>query len=146
MKQCATCLDYQHIQPQEKTIPYKLQRSPWETLGADIFSINNETLLCIVDYHNKFPVVKTADRLSPYDLIRATRVMFAEFGQKIVSDAGMNFMLDHFKKFCRQLNIDWTIISSYHHQSNGQVKVCIKFVKCTIKCFDNHNDIYLVLL
>ena len=53
--------------------------------------------------------------------------------RKIVSDAGMNFISDQFEQFCKQLNIDQTIISSYHHKSNGQVEACIKFAKYTIK-------------
>ena len=31
---------------------------PWEVLGADAFHFNNKNYLCIVDYHNKFPVIK----------------------------------------------------------------------------------------
>ena len=37
--------------------------------------------------------------------------------------------------------------SSYHHQSNGQVEACIKFIKCTIKkCSDSSGDIHMALL
>ena len=38
--------------------------------SADISSIGNNTLLCIVDYYSKFPIMK-ADGLSTDDLIRA---------------------------------------------------------------------------
>ena len=55
MKQCATCPDYQQTQPHEKTILYELPCTPWEVVGADIFSLNNNILLYIVDYYNKFP-------------------------------------------------------------------------------------------
>ena len=35
----------------------------------------------------------------------------------------------------------------YHHQSNGQVKACIKFIKCTFKkCNDSGRDINMALL
>ena len=52
-----------------------------------------------------------------------------------------------FKQFCRQLNMDQAITSSYHHQSNVQVEACIKFVKSTIKkCFDNNYGFDLALL
>ena len=74
MKQFATCLDYQHTQPQEKTIPHNLPGKLWEIVGADIFSIDNETLFCIVDYYSKFPVMKRTDVLSADDLRRATKV------------------------------------------------------------------------
>ena len=49
--------------------------------------------------------------------------------------------------FYRQMNIQQSITSFYHHQSNGQVEVCIKFVKCTIKnCLDTIQDVSLALL
>ena len=43
---------------------------PWQGVGADIFSINSKTLLCIVDYYTKFPIVKKADGFTAADLIR----------------------------------------------------------------------------
>ena len=51
-----------------------------EMVVAYIFRINNNTLLCIVDYYSKFPVMKRADGLSGDELIRATKTVFAEFG------------------------------------------------------------------
>ena len=45
------------------------------------------------------------------------------------------------------MNIVQTITSSYHHQSNGQVKGCIQLIKYTIKeCLGSNNDVNLVLL
>ena len=36
---------------------------------------------------------------------------------------------------------------AYHHQSNGQVEACIKFIKCTFKkCADSGSDIIMALL
>ena len=104
-------------------MPYK----PWEMVGPDILSIKNNKLLCIVDYYSKFPVGKKTDGLLVYNLIRVAKIVFAEFGlpKKIMSDPGMNFIPDKFKSFCRQLNMEQVITSSYHHQSNGQVKACI---------------------
>ena len=43
---------------------------PWEVVGADTFTIKNNTLLCIVNYHSKFPVGKKADGFLT-DVIRA---------------------------------------------------------------------------
>ena len=38
-------------------------------------------------------------------------------------------------------------LSSCHHQSNGQVEACIKFVKCIQKkCFDTKGDPHVALL
>ena len=45
-----------------------------------------------------------------------------EFPKWIVSDVGTNFTAEIFKAFCRGMNIQQTITSSYHHQSNNQLE------------------------
>ena len=66
---------------------------------AGIISISSNMLLCTVDYYSRFPIVKKACGLSADDdMIRAPKIMFAEFEhpKKIVSDAGTNFISNHF--------------------------------------------------
>ena len=73
--------------------------------------------------------------LAADDLVQIAKMVFAEYGlpEKIISNAGRNFTLDTFRELCRLISIQQSKTSSYHHQSNGQVEACIKFVKCTIK-------------
>ena len=96
-------------------------------IDADIFSINNNILLCVVDYCSKLTIVKKAGGFSADDLIRAAGIAFTEIGvpKKIVSDAGMNFLSDCFKQFCTHLNIDHAITLSYHQQSNEEGEACV---------------------
>ena len=61
--------------------------------------------------------------------------------RKIMSDAGGNFISEKFEKFCKQLKIEHAV--SYHPQGNGQVEVCIKLVKHTIKMPLILNQIYI---
>ena len=72
----------------------------------------------------------SADRL-----ILACKVIFSKFGlqKKIMLDVGDNFISDKFKQFCKRMNIEQATSLSYHHQSIGQVEVCIKFNKHTMK-------------
>ena len=43
--------------------------------------------------------------------------------------------------------MEQVVSSAYHHQSNGQVKACIKFIKHTFKkCADSGGDINMALL
>ena len=102
VKQCATCMEYQQTQLHEKITPYKLPYKPREVVGADIFTIKNNTLLCIADYYSQFHIVKKADGLSVGNLIKAVKTVFAEFRlpKKIVLDAGTNLISDKFKQFC----------------------------------------------
>ena len=55
--------------------------------------VKNKTLLFIIDYCSKFPIVKRADSLAADDLVKAAQYVFAEFrlSMNIISDAGMNF-------------------------------------------------------
>ena len=63
-----------------------------------------------------------------------------------MSDAGSNFISVKLKNVCNNLNIEQAIFSLYHHQSNGQVEACIKFIKCTKKrCYDSEDDMHIVL-
>ena len=114
-----------------------------------MFTVNTKHYLCIVEYHSKFPVIKKTEDLSADSLILMCKVIFEEFGlsKKIISDLGGNFISDTFKTFCKSLNIEQTFSSSYHHQSNGQVEACIKFVKGILKkCLDSRGDPHIALL
>ena len=64
-----------------------------------------------------------------------------------MSDMGTNFVADRFWQFCKSINVEQVISSTYHHQSNGQVEACIKFIKCTFKkCADSGRAINMALL
>ena len=113
------------------------------------FSVGNKTLLSIIDYYSKFPVVNKANSLTTDDLVKEAKITFPKFGlsKKIIPDAGMNFTSYAVRQFGRQMNTEQAITSSYHHWSNGQVEMCIKFVKSKIKKgLDTNNDVSLAVL
>ena len=60
-----------------------------------------------------------------------------------MSDVGGNFILDKLKQFCKKMNIEQAISSSYHHQSNRQVEVGIKFMEHTKKNVLKLMEIYM---
>ena len=104
-----------------------------------MFHYNNKNYLCIVDYSSKFPIVKRLEGMSAENLTNAVKIIFVEYGipQKIISDAGTNFVSDRFQKFYKAINVEQATSSAYHHQSNGQVEACIKFIKQTFKNVPN---------
>ena len=121
----------------------------WEVIGADIFHFKNKHYLCIVDYNSKFPVIKRLEGLSADNLINTVKTIFAKYGipHKLMSDVGTNLVSDKFHQFCKSVNIEQAKLSAYHHQSNGQVEACIKFVKHMFKkCTDSGRDINMALL
>ena len=89
------------MQPKEKTLHHDIPMRPWDGISADMFQLNNKNYICIVDYYNKFPVIKGMDGLSANSLIAAVKVIFAEYRIpcRIMSDAGSNFISEKFKNF-----------------------------------------------
>ena len=67
---------------------------PLKVVGADIFMINGKTVLCIVDHHNKCPIVKNINKLSADNLMQMAKLILAEYRipKKIVSEMGTNSM------------------------------------------------------
>ena len=93
-------------------------------------SMTNKHYLCNLIYYSKFPVIKSPDSILAVSFIIEMQDNFFEYRlpKKIKSDAGSNFVSQKFREFCRYLNIQLTIFSSYHYQANGQVETCIKFI------------------
>ena len=61
----------------------------------------------------------------------------------MMSDAGTNFV----SHFCKSINVEQAVSLAYHHQSNGQVEACIKFIKQIFKkCAESGRDKNIVLL
>ena len=59
----------------------------------------------------------------------------------------MNFFSDRFHQFSKSINVEQAVSLVYHHQSKGQVKACIKFIKHTFKkCAESGRDINMALL
>ena len=80
IKQCATCLEFQQMQPKEKIIHHDIPFRPWEVVGADIFHFNNRNYLCVIDYNSKFPIIKRLEGLSVENLINTVKIIFAKYG------------------------------------------------------------------
>ena len=149
VKHCATCLEFQQTQPKEKITHHDIPLRLWEVVSADVFHLKNKHYLCIVDYNSKFPVIKRLEGRSADNLINVVKIIFTKYGipRNIMSDVGTNFIADRFWQFCKLIYIEQAISSEYHHQSNEQVKACIKFIKCTFKkCTDPGRNINMALL
>ena len=134
-KNCPACLEFWQTWSKEQIIHHEIPGKSLEVVGADMFTLHNKNYLCILNYHSTFPVIKKTEDLLADSLILACKIIFSEYGppRKIMSDAGSTFMSEKFEKFCKKLNIKCAASSSYQDQSNGQVEVCVKVIKQTIK-------------
>ena len=102
------------MQPKEKAMHCDMLVKPWEIVVLIFFMINNENLLCIVDYYNKFPVVKKVESMLAKDLIQATKVVFAEIGIPPKKWFQMQAQI-LFQNNLRIFADTWIKIWSWHH-------------------------------
>ena len=116
---------------EEKVLIYEIPCRLWEVQGADVFMVNNKMLLHIVDYYSMFPTVKNVGILEADDLVQTAKLIFYGngFPKKVISVAGTDLMSETVREYCRQMSIQQSITSPYHHQSNDQVEMFIKFIK-----------------
>ena len=104
------------MQVQERTLYYEIPCRPWKIIGADVLMINGKNLLCIVDNHSKFAIVKKVNSLSVDYLLQNI-----DFSRRLFLMWVQNSWLRYSKPSAERLTIQQTITSLNHHQSNGQV-------------------------
>ena len=88
VKYCSTCLEFQQTQPKNKII----SQEPRWAMGnnrCQLICNKNSSFRYVVDYHNRFPIVKWAEELLTENLIRCCKTICAEYGllQKMLWDA-----------------------------------------------------------
>ena len=138
---CRSCQEEKPTQLKAELIPHEVPCAQWNTLGIDVFYVQKQPYLCIVDYFSKFPIVRRMERERSTDVVDILKDVFSEYGipRCIVSDAGSNFTSEEFKTFARRLGIKLKTTSSYHHASNGQVENCVKTIKSMMKKCDGQD-------
>ena len=106
-KNCPTGLNFQATQPKDKIISHETPGRMWKAVRGDTFKCNNKYYLCIVDYHGKLPVIKQVEGLGIDKLLKTCKIVPLEYRlpNKIVQDAGTNFVSEKFENFCKKPGI-----------------------------------------
>uniref|UniRef100_A0A3B3BWV7 Gypsy retrotransposon integrase-like protein 1 n=1 Tax=Oryzias melastigma TaxID=30732 RepID=A0A3B3BWV7_ORYME len=111
--------------------PLPVPRRPWSHIAVDFItdlppSQGNTTILTVIDRFSKscrllpLPKLPTAMETAEQLLLH----VFRHYGlpEDIVSDRGPQFTSRVWQAFCKGLNINVSLTSGYHPQSNGQVE------------------------
>ena len=107
-KNCNTCTAYSNSQQKETLSPHKVPDTPWESLGTDIFHLNNTQYLLVVDCYSQFPVIRKITHLTSKTLITQFKSIFAEYGipKTIISYGGTQYTSQEFQDFTRLWQIE----------------------------------------
>ena len=115
----------------EPLIPTSLPAYPWQKVAADLFYLNGNDYLVVIDYFSRFPEVKKLKSTSTQSIVNTLKTLFARYGIPEVfrSDNGPQFSSQEFAQFVRKYNIKHVTSSPHYPASNGQAERAVKTLK-----------------
>ena len=104
ISKCNTCTDFRNKNPKEPLRPTPIPDGPWQLVGSDLFTLNNEDYLFFLDHYSKFfKLAKLEDTRSKI-VIMHMKSAFARHGipYEVRSDNGPQYTLRDFKDYARK--------------------------------------------
>jgi len=146
---CEPCCTVERSGKAEPLIAMPIPSFPYQTIGIDLFTIEAQNFVLVIDYLTKWPVVKWLDHdATSKSVINHLKEIFSDYGlpQCVISDNGPQFSSREFAQFCADRGIEHKTSSPLHPAGNGQVERCVGTVKGMIKkCQECQSDWYLGL-
>ena len=135
VEQCSLCQEFRKAQPAEPLIPHDLPDRPWAKIGTDLYYLEGDVYLILVDYYSKFLEVEKLHDETAYSVVQKMKWVFARQGtpDKLISDNARQFVCREFKEFSSRWEFEHETISPTYSQSNGQVENAVKTVKRLMK-------------
>ncbi|XP_046601433.1 uncharacterized protein K02A2.6-like [Neodiprion lecontei] len=147
---CPICLKYSNSQNRELLQPHEIPELPWNKIACDMYEINGQKYLLVVDYYSKYlEIAELRRNATSENVIRHLKTMFASHGVPvtIVSDGGTQFTSQEFKKFAKEWEFDHVTSSPTYAQSNGMAERHIQtFKKKAKKIMEERKDVQMALL
>ena len=134
---CPTCLKYSNQKRKNTKSPLgqEVPIIPWTKLGSDLFSLNGENYLLIVDYTSRFPIVKKLKSQTGKAVADMYCLIMSEYGwpDTIVSDNGPCFVSQEFKDLLKLKSVVHITSSPHYQQANGLAEKYVQVVKNLFK-------------
>ncbi len=134
---CEICQRHQKSLPKEPLKEYEIPTRPWQVLGSDVFSLDEENHLITADYYSKFPVVQEIPKhqYTSKGLIKLLKEKFSENGtpEILISDNGPQYASAEFARFSEEWGFQHIKVSPRHPQGNGFIERQIQTCKAIMK-------------
>ena len=149
VKKCQTCNELQYNNQKEPLIPEEVPEKPWQKVGTDLFELDGEHYIVIVDYYSGFFEISTLSDQTSETTIKHMKSQFARHGipEIVVSDNGPQYTSHDFEKFKLTYGFSHITSSPKHPKSNGMAENSVKIAKRLLKKAKlDGQDPYLALL
>ena len=129
----------------EPLISSKLPKHPWKRIATDLFELNKQPYLLLVDYYSRFPEVIKLNSTTSTSVITAMKSVFSRYGipHTVISDNGPQYDSVEIKQFASTYGFNHITSSPYYPQSNGLAERMVKTIKSLLQ---ETSDTYLALL
>lgn len=145
---CSTCQKFQPQNQKQHLQSHDIPNVPWLKLGADIFELQGQSFLVLIDYMTKYPEVLNLRDKSAHSVIQDMKATVARYGipKEIVSDH-VPFASQEMRKFANMWGIKLFYSSPGYPQSNRLAERTVQTVKRVLKkALCSGEDIHLALL
>ena len=121
---CQLCLKYLQSkckQTPRMSIGQEMPSFPWAKIATDIFHLEGDSYLLLVDYTNRYPIINKLTSMTAQHVIRHLKVILSEYGwaDTIVSDNGPCYMAEAFTKTIQDYRVNHITSSPHYPQSMG---------------------------
>ena len=131
---CRQCTKERLNKP-EPLISTEFPERPWQKVATDLFELNSEHYLIIVDYYSRFFEVARLTQTSSKYIIEKMKQVFACHGSPeiVFSDNGPQYCSMEFKEFAQIYGFNHVTSSPRFPQSNGEAERAVKTAKLILK-------------
>ena len=112
----------------------------WDKVAVDLVTIEGHTLLSMIDYGSRFPILRPLRSTTSSGIIDELEDIFALFGLPftLVSDNGPQFVSEHTSAFLSRLGNSHTKSSPRYARSNGMVERLHRLAKERMSALKPH--------
>ena len=132
---CALCLRRKGRPIEQGKMVSLPKGTPFQVVASDIFGPlpatqrGNKFILVFIDHFTKWPVIIPAPAITAEHFVKYFHDYWVtQFGcpRRLLTDGGPQFVADITREFCSKYNIDKTVSTAYHPQSNGVAEAFMK--------------------
>ena len=144
VQNCEVC--FKESKPgKEPLISTVLPMFPWQVVGTNLFELNKDNYLLVVDYFSRYPEVVKLTSTTSASIISVLKRIFSRHGipEIVRSDNGPQYASAEFLTVASSYGFQHITSSPKFPQSNGQAERCVQTIKNLLK---KSNDPCLPLL
>ena len=125
------CQKYRYQKQKEPIIEHEKPTEPWRKVGTDLFHLNGQDYLLMIDYHSNYPKIALLVNTKSENVVANMKSVFARHGlpEIVISDNARQYDCQEFKDMAEKYGFKHITSSPRYPQSNGLAEKGVQIVK-----------------